>query len=346
MRVRTFLVLLLVTVVAVIGAAVSVGRESRPAMAAGAGEKVFPDLLDHLDRLRAIRIRTADRTLTIRYKDGGWRLEEQGDYPVDADRVRAMVINLTRIEKLEPKTDRPDRYPAIRVEDVDQAGAKSREVAILDAQDQPLARLITGTFALDVGEEGGQFVRVPGEAVSWLVQGQAEPGIEVRDWVERRVVDLPWTDIREVRIVHGNGEKIRAVRTEAGPSPLALQDVPKGKVPKRPDVANGFGGFFSSLQLEDVRPASEVVIPDADAMTVTVDLFSGLHLVVRAGKVGGDFWMMVTEAKAVPPDGPGAARAAEIVARTKGYAYKVQDWKAEPITRRMADLVQDERAGS
>src|SRR5882672_5139173 len=172
MKPTTFLVLLAATAVSVVAAGYAVVSESRiQAPAIAGGKPVFGDLLAHANDVESVTGKFA-----IARKGGGWALAEKDDYPVAADKLRQLVAGLADLRLLEAKTDQPDRYARLDVEDIAAKDAKSKQVMLAGAGGKPLATLIVGkqNFTSDLNGLHGVYVRKPGTAQAWLAQGAVE----------------------------------------------------------------------------------------------------------------------------------------------------------------------------
>lgn len=335
MTVRAFVILCLVTVAALAAAAVVVLTEDRPETVVGSGERVFPGLIEGVvDRLDAISVRTAEGQLTVHKTAQGWALRERGDYPVAFEKVRATVLGLAGLERTEPKTARPENYARLGVEDVDATGARSRELSLLDAQGAPLARLIIGKPAPGQGGEGGLYVRVPGEQRAWAARGSLDPGAEARDWVERRLIDVPADGMVRVTVRQPDGALLTLQRSaEDASEPWTLKELPKGGRIRRDDDLNDIAAVLGGLALEDLRPIAEVDFARDRTTTARFETRDGAVITLDLVSLGDERWIRLD----VPPElrRTGAAPPPP----TAGWAYRVPSWKVSALQRRLADLV-------
>ena len=66
-----------------------------PVVAAPASQALFPELLDHVNDVRAVKLVTPDGPLTVQGTDGvHWTLAEKGGYPVEPKQIRDLVLAL------------------------------------------------------------------------------------------------------------------------------------------------------------------------------------------------------------------------------------------------------------
>jgi hypothetical protein len=356
MTLRSLILLVLVTVATVIAAAVAVLGRDRPETAVAAGERLFPDLADRIDRLAALGVRNRNGTVTIRRGETGWELVERAGYPVSFEKVRETVLGLATLEKVEAKTRRPDLYPRLGVEPPDAEGAASRELSLLDADGGVIARLIVGKPVFGLGGEGGLYVRLPDEDRAWAVRGSLDPGDEPRDWVERTLLDLEAGDIVRIAVTHPDGERLTIVREPEAGGPLALAGIPPGRRLARADELRALASVVADLSLEDFRPASEVAVVEEKAVRARFLRRDGLAVAMTVADAEDGKWLVVeaevdysaAAARAEQTSGTddAAQEAARINARAGGWAFKVLSWKVGPLLKRAADLTEPGEPGS
>lgn len=332
MTVRAFVFLCIACVAALAAATAVVLTEDRPETVAGSGERVFPGLLDGIDRLAAISVRTDGGRLTVHKTARGWGLKERGDYPVPFEKVRATVLGLAALEKTEPKTARPEGFARLGVEDVEAAGARSREVSLLDAQGVPLARLIVGKPAPGQGGEGGLYVRIPGEPRAWAVRGGVDPGADARDWVDRRLTDVPADDVVRISVRHPDGTTLTIDRSDGEAGPWALKELPKGSRIRRADDLADIAATLAGLTLEDLRPVTEVEFAADRTTSARFETRDGRAFGLDLVDLGDERWIRLALPAASAPAPAGAPPA------TAAWAYRVPAWKVSPLQRRLADL--------
>lgn len=341
MRLRSFLILLCVTGIAVAVAAALVVGQPRPVSVAGVGEPVLPGLLDKANRISRIQLTSGDATLTLAQGENDWVIESDGGYPASFEKIKSLVVGLAQLRRVEPKTDRPDRYGKIGVADAG-PGASSTEISLLDHDGTPVARLLVGEDSLSAGN-GGRYVRVPGEAQAWLAAGgSVDPSLAAHDWAEPEIIDVPASEVRAVRIKRPNGETILASKQDPSEPHLVLGTVPRGSRPKSPDIADGLAGALTSIQLDDVKPAAEVDFPPADTTRVRIETFDGLVIDMDLVERDETNWvrLMPSAAEGAPPET--VAKVQSLAERLRDWAYQVSSWRLTQLKRGLSDLVDTE----
>ena len=344
MAVRSFLILCVITLAMLTAAVTAIIRQDRTESVAGSGEPMLPNLLERIDGLSAIQVASSTGMLTVELTAGGWGLKERGHYPVPFETVREKVLRLAALEKVEPKTTRADRYPRLGVEDPAGAGAKSRELRLLNARDEVLAALIIGKPAFGVGGEGALYVRRPGDERAWAVRGNLDAGTEAREWVDRTLTDIPAETLASITLTHPGGETLRLIPDPAVESAWSLKKIPAGAQLKSPDELAAMARTLSGLTLDDLRSAAEMTFADDKATRARFVTRDGLIIELDVESREGERWVRLTAAVAPEPGSgtePSAAAAAaeRINQRTQGWIYRVPSWKVAPLERRLSDLI-------
>lgn len=330
MRATSFLVLTAVTLGVTVAAGVAVVREESPRSAIETGGPVLPGLLDRLGEVSAVVVREADKQVTIHRIEGGWGVAERNDYPVPADKVRELVRQIVQLEKVEAKTARPERYSRLSVDEPSAPNAKSKEVVLQKADGTPLARLIVGAPASGVGGEGGTFVRVSGDAQAWLARGALAPSVEPRDWIERRLVQIPVADIKQVKIVQPGGSTLTAIREGSEGTSFKLAELPAGAKLARPDAIESLVEPFGELTIEDIEPSDEIAFPKDKTMRISITRNDGGKVALEVFEEEGRHWLRFG-GDAMPAGVPGAART---------MVFRVPSWKVTPLERKLSELIE------
>ena len=105
---RGFVILLVVTVLAAIGAIVMAVQPATSDTDAVAGDPMFPALSQKLADAGEISVTTPQYTITWKRQGDGWVSPERGDYPAHKGTVSDLVSSLAHMTKVEAKTAEPD----------------------------------------------------------------------------------------------------------------------------------------------------------------------------------------------------------------------------------------------
>lgn len=224
---KSFVYLAGVAVVSALVALVTFASTNQWGGAPIGGERLMPALESSIGQVAEVSIRQGNETVVLQRQGGSWSLKSKGGYPVDIPKVRALLVGLGQAELAEPKTNRPDKYAALELEDPAEKGAKSRLVKLTDANGNTIAEAVLGKTRDDgygAGRRAGTYVRKPGDPQTWLASVELNAPMATKDWVKTAVLAL-------------EAEKIDRVSIEiAGEEPLRIERAPKaaakdGKAP-------------------------------------------------------------------------------------------------------------------
>lgn len=372
---------LAVAAIAAVGAAVAVSTAQRsPTTQAESGQRLFPDLAAHANDVKAIAIARKDGTFQIAREGEQWVVPDKFKYPADFDKVRKLLVGLSELRTLEAKSSSPSLYPAMEVENVDAADAKSVQVTLKDGSGHDLLSVIVGKQHFGKGGSGGDgvYVRKAGDAQAWLAQGRLSVDRDIVAWLERKVVDVSRDRVRDVT-VQADSHKLVVKRAKPDDKDFTLVDAPADRKVKSAWDVNAVGGAFEGIELDDVRPAADLDFSASSPVTEATT-FDGLHITAAFVEKDGTTWTRFSarfEAPAEPvatksenkpetkddaknKDGakPETAKAEPspasklkpaadvqkeadaINARVGGWAYKLPSYKIDTLRKKLNDLLE------
>lgn len=272
---------------------------------------------------------------TINRDGQRWVVAEGGNYPADVGRLRQILQALADARRLEEKTSSPDLYDRLGVTDPGAAGSRAVQLDFKAAK--PLPGVIIGDTSVGGGDRA--YMRRVGEATSWLVSGKYDIGRTPGQWLDRVVVDLPASRVRSVTITHPGLEVLRLAKADENTADFSVQGIPAGRQLTFEGVANGTGGALGALELEAVAGREALGDSPPKPVVARFEAFSGLVVEVSAWRLG-DGTRFTLQASAPPDNAAAKAEADAINARTGGWVYTLPSFKAELLTKRMADLLQ------
>jgi hypothetical protein len=329
--------LFVVTAIVVAGAlALSVGS-ARTVADRGAGERVFPQLAAKVGDVASVTITRASGAFTLaRQSNGGWGVAEKSNYPADGSKVRQTVLGLAELTLVEPKTAKTESYPRLEVEDAKE-GAKSSLVTLKDGSGGKLGELIVGKRRVDRLGTGidGLYIRRPGEAQSWLAKGTIELQPDAKDWLDKKVVNVPAARVKSVTLTQPDGAKV-VLQREKAEDKFAVADAPADAKMKSDYTVSEPGGTLDNLELTDVAPEASVPVPSEGVYQAEIATFDGLTVKVRVFEKDGTNWLRL----AATGTGDAEKEAKEITEKVSPWAYAVAPYKANPLKTKLADLIE------
>ncbi len=299
------------------------------------GERVLPSLLGRANDVAAIFVQQSDRSFRIvRGEDAAYKLEGS-DFPVKGGRFQSAIVAAASLEKFEAKTAREDRYGKIEVGNPQAPDAASRLMRFETADGTVIAELILGRKAR--GRVGGtiadgQYVRLPGEAQSWLTRGVVEGTAQLSSWVDAGVVEMNTDKVVQSTFKPVNGPELVVRRTgvtEGGQPKFELDGLPEGRKPKADLTIRYAATDIANSQFIDVRKDQGGDI----AWRATLLMEDGMLI---GFDVTADDWLSVKVLDA----GKDKETSDDIIKRTGGFQYQLPDYKIRQFKQTMADLTE------
>jgi len=326
MNTKTLTILALAAVAAV-AAAVVVTRSDKtvaapgtigaPSGGAGGAPSLFPGLASRVEDVAAITVKSGQGESNIELTDGQWRLKEKADYPVDAAKVREVVLSLAALRNFQQRTTRADLFKSLGVDDVaatatpkvedpaaDPAAQPQPEaprsllMTLKDKTGQPIASVIVGNtkFAQSPAPQG-IYLRKPGEPTSWYAEGKLEVPREPLTWVNNEFADIGRDRVRSVVVMPGGGvpesDRISVAREKPAEGAFVVQAIPEGKQLKDTSLSETVVAGLVKSAFEDVAKA-ETIDFAAPAAAVDVRTWDGLVVHVDTVESAGRQWWKLT----------------------------------------------------
>lgn len=351
MNAKSFQFLAGATVVALVLAFVIVARQPKFESSDVAGERVFPSLAADLNKLKTVVVRHREGVASLDRNGATWQVRERDNFPADAKKVDELVLKVARLDKLESKTSLPDRYERLDLQEPDAKDSRAKEVKLLDKDGKELAALVIGKRKFTLGsKEGGTYIRLPGQAQTFLAMGELSPGDKMRDWLVRDIADIKDKQIKTVTVVHPDGEKVVVGKQTASETSFKILNLPQGFEPTSDFAADDFGRVLSVFLLDDVKKDDGAPLPADKTIKAEFEGFDGFKVKLEYAEIDGQNWVRVVaepppegSAPATPAEGADAPTdwkkiTADINARSAGWLFQVPAYEVNALKKKMAEL--------
>jgi hypothetical protein len=313
------LLMVLLAIVAVYQRSASLAPQFEP-------RAFFPGLTGQLAGLNEIEIVSKTGTLHIRQTDGRWVVVERDSYPADVAQVRAAGTGLADLQIIEAKTSRADwlNYLGLGAPPMGDAtqmklsgsgGAALAEVLIGQTQGMP-----------DALGRTSMYVRKPNENQAWLARGYLVPKAGIADWLDKAAVVIARDRVKGAVVDPAEGPTYTLSRDTKEAQDFKMLDLPRGRELSFEGSPDGVAGAIIGFVYEDVAKADGINF--ANAPQTVFNTFDGLNITVRVANRGMERWATVS-AEATNP--MVQAEADTINARNRGWAYKIDEMKANQI---------------
>jgi hypothetical protein len=299
------------------------------------GELLVPGLAQRFKDIRSVEIVSKGKTLTLVRSGDAWGIKERSGYPVGIDRIAGLLKKLSLAELVEARTKSKDRLALLELEDPSGPKANSKRVMIKGAKDEVLADVVIGKAKLSAfGSAPGTYVRRTSEVQSWLATGDPRPSADIKDWVASAFFEIDTGKIAKLSIELEGEPPLKIERPATPNAKPAMVDAPAGKKMKEGQTIDGIVAAFASLELEDVQAVN--AIPTGPGLQVVkLEEKDGLAVTFRLRRDGDAFW---TSVEATGSTDASKKTAEAIMARTRGWEFKVSKYKADQFLKRRGDL--------
>lgn len=278
---NTLIAFAAITLTVVITAVIVVSKERAPT--ALKEEPLLPALAQNVNKAASISL-ISNRHKTIIERDGEtWRIANSDDYPALFDKVRTLLIDLTELRTLERKTNNPDLYHRLDVQDPSQPDSNAVQVTITDASSKVLADVIIGKPRVSKATnlQTGLYVRKPHEKHALLVSGRVPVSAKKTSWFNPDILDIASERIREVTVRHTDGSVLRVVRDSSQGS-FNIVDLPTNRKLQSQVALNRFGSVLQEIRARDIRALESFDFEEDKFIETTVRTFDGLVAKVRS----------------------------------------------------------------
>ena len=334
MKSRTLL-LLGAAAAGTVGAAILLTPDRTEVVSSSGTPLAFPGLAPRLvDAARIEVVRHDGRLEVERAAPDRWVLPAKAGYPVRPERVRELLVGLTELRLVEPRTANPEMLERLGVDDPTHEGATSSLLRVLNAQGAPIAELVVGRRRMRVQGNVPEsvYVRRPNENQAWLAEGRLPLDADPNLWIDRDIASIARDRVREVAIAR-QGEPALALRRGAEPeAPLAVTE--PAETPELDDTnLDEVARAFEFLTFLDVKRATDM--PGEPLGEARFKLTDNLRIHIAANKEGENFWLRLSA--------EGDEEAARLNARWNGWAYQIGQWKEKAFLPRLSDLAKQPR---
>lgn len=305
------------------------------------GTPVLPEIAPDLAAIARVSLVRDDSQTTLTRHADGWVVAERGNYPADAQKLRALLLGLAELTYVEPKTKQPQSYPRLQVEDAGDKGAKSTLITVTDAKSALLGEVIAGKRRVDQlgGGDDGVYLRKPGNAQSWLARGTLDVSGDTGSWLDHKLFDLPAVGVKEIVLTAPDGSRLTITRDKPEDK-FRLVELAKDKKLKSDDALAAPASALANFTLSDVKPAADANFPSDGVSHARFAMFNGLAVTIDLTDQDKVSWARI----AASGSGDAAAIAQELNARLTPWIFALPQYEADLLKTRLAALLAPPKA--
>jgi hypothetical protein len=296
---------------------------------------LLPAIASQINQVERVEIVTAGDTTvaTLVRNDDAWQVEQMGGYRADWSKLQTLLAALAQARVIEAKTDKPEYYDRLGVEDVSAQNAGSVLVRLGTAEQN--TGILIGRAA---DGRQGQYVRLQGSAGSVLVDREIAVPKQTLDWADARIIDINSAEVAEVEIIHPTSERVEVMRISADQTDFDLAGLPQDREIRSSWAVNSLGSVFTLLNMQSVRPASSV--DWTNAVKLRLLTFSGVEILADLVAEGDEYLLRLHASHPAASVAEDTEKQVEDINRkVEGWAYGIPQQKFENMVKKPEDLL-------
>ncbi|MBC6414735.1 MAG: DUF4340 domain-containing protein [Chromatiales bacterium] len=254
-------------------------------------QKLFPNLaadaVNIANQMNELRLSQGEQTLRIQKDDNGiWRVVEKDDFPADVPKIRALLRALTEAEKIEEMSSRSEDFPKLGIADADALDGAGILLE-MDTTDNRW-QLIVGNFPAHLDQ--GQYIRLPVENRSWLINRRLELDMTVDEWLDKYIIHMPPESLHRIVIEKHDDELVSTMtivrRTKDGE--FEIENLPADREIKSPYALQQIAAAVDYLQFKEVFPKDNSFLLPETHIDATFTTFDGFELNMQSYQIDNE----------------------------------------------------------
>jgi len=295
----------------------------------------------------SIVIGTSGNTVTLKRAARGFVVVNKDNYPADTGEINTLLTKCLEIETTQFITDNPSNH-----EDLEVTEEKAKTVIKFFKSD---SSLLTGLI-VGKGKELGQgtYVRLASSDKVYVASSIPWFGDIAMNYIVQELFSLDRDEIESVTVSSVNGTYI--LKTKEDSQDIELVNIPVGKTFKSTEGRTVFTALtnvsFNDVKknsgdlnydrhyvcrLKDSTEYSIGIATEGDKTFITCGAEFTDERPSRVRKDESEEELKIKEAMLLADD-----KAREFTAKHQGWFYEIPEYKAEHLTKELADLIEDE----
>ena len=245
---KKFTYLILITITLLFLALISFLIQPRYETFLKKGELVFEDTKKQLNNIKEINIDNGKKKISIfKNQDSNWYMSSKSSYKTKNETVRKNLIQISELRFFEQKTEQESLYSRLDLDYPKNDNGDSKLITILDDDKKKIIEFILGKK-----KKNGVYIKKLNERQTWLTSGTLEMSSIEHDWLETKILDINYENVKKVTINRLNKKESFSLTKDDKKENLLIDNLTKEQLPKSDLIANFLGYFFTNLIFEDV----------------------------------------------------------------------------------------------
>ena len=269
---KYFTYLILITISLFVLALISFLIQPRYETSLKRGGAIFENIKNQLNDIKEINIDNNEKKISIIKDQDNWYMASKSNYKVKNEVVRKNLIQISELRFFEKKTKEEYLYSRLNLEYPNDEDGNSKFISIINSDKEALIEFILGKR-----KKNGVYIKKLKDKQTWLTSGTLDMSSVERDWLETKILNIDYQDVKKVSVNHLNKKESFSLTKDDKNENFLIDNLTKEQIPKSDLIANHIGYFFTNLIFEDVVKRKNVI--DSELRTkINFELFDGTNI--------------------------------------------------------------------
>jgi hypothetical protein len=286
---RKFTYLILITITLFFLAFISFLIQPRYETFLKKGELIFKETKKQLNDIKEININNSKKKISI-FKDqeNNWYMSSKSGYKTKNETVRKNLIQISELRFFEKKTEQEFLYSRLDLDYPKDDDGDSKLITIFDGDRKKIIEFILGKK-----KKNGVYIKKINDKQTWLTSGLLEMSSIEQDWLETKILDINYENVKKVTINRLNKNESFSLTKDDKNENFLIDNLTKNQLPKSDLIANFLGYFFTNLIFEDVFEHKNII--DSEIITkINFELFDGVNILSTIFKKDKKKWINIS----------------------------------------------------
>ena len=282
---KYFTYLILITISLFVLALISFLIQPRYETSLKRGGAIFENIKNQLNDIKEINIDNNEKRISIIKDQDNWYMASKSNYKVKNEVVRKNLIQISELRFFEKKTKEEYLYSRLNLEYPNDEDGNSKFISIINSDKEALIEFILGKR-----KKNGVYIKKLKDKQTWLTSGTLDMSSVERDWLETKILNIDYQDVKKVSVNHLNKKESFSLTKDDKNENFLIDNLTKEQIPKSDLIANHIGYFFTNLIFEDVVKRKNVI--DSELRTkINFELFDGTNIFAFIFNEDKDTWI-------------------------------------------------------
>ena len=251
---KYFIYLVLITISLLLLALISFLIQPRYETSIKRGEVIFENIKNQLNDIKEINIDNNKNKISIIKDQEKWHMISKSGYIVKNEVVRRNLIQISELRFFEKKTKEESLYSRLDLEYPNDEYGNSKFITMKNSDKEILIEFILGKK-----KNNGVYIKKLKDKQTWLTSGVLDMSSIEKDWLETKILDINYNDVKKISINHFNAGDSFSLSKDEKNENLLIDNLNKEQIPKSDLIANYLGYFFTNLVFNDVAERKNTV---------------------------------------------------------------------------------------